>query len=139
VNIAAVITALQTRLQTGLTGTTIGGRALTFSVDSANPPTAVIVPAQEDPVSFDVTMDGQDTLSLQIKVLVSSADSRSGQVELLGYMARSGSGSIYAAVAADPTLGGACSYASVTHVTTYGDLEWGGQLFFGAEFAVEVE
>ena len=55
----------------------------------------------------------------------------------MDYLARSGSASVFAAFAADPTLGGVVSYAIVTQVSNYGDVEWAGQIFFGADLDVE--
>jgi hypothetical protein len=139
VNIGDVINGLVARITTSLAGTAIAGRTLAYAPGSVNPPTAIVLPAPEDPIVFDATMDEQDEFSLQIRILMSAADERSGQEELLAYVARTGTRSIYAAVAAEPTLGGACSYAVVTRVTAYGDIDWGGQSFFGAELVVQAE
>ena len=136
-NLATVVTALATRLTTGLSGTAIGGRVLGYGIDAVNPPTAVVVPAPEDPVTFADTYDSRDSYNLVIKVLMGAADDRANQAELMSYLARSGTGSIFAAVEADPTLSGVVSYAIVTRATAYGDIEWAGQIYYGAELIVE--
>ena len=136
-NLAAVVSGLATTLSTGLSGTAIGGRIFAYGVDAPNPPTAIVIPAPEDPVVFGDTYDGQDSFNLVIKVLMGSQDDRANQAELMSYLARSGTGSIFAILAASPTLGGAVSYAIVTRATAYGDIEWAGQIYYGAELIVE--
>lgn len=136
-NLKDVIDAAVTRITTGMAGTTIAGRTLGYAPDAINPPTAIVLPAQGNPVTFGVTMDDKDEFNLTIKLLMGAADERSGQQELMGYLARTGSTSVFAAFDADPTLGGAVSYAQVTQVSNFGDVEWAGQIFFGADLDVE--
>jgi hypothetical protein len=136
-NLKDVVDASVAQIVTGMVGTTIAGRTFGYAPDSINPPTAIVLPSQGSPVTFGVTMDGKDAFNLTIKLLMGAADERSGQVELMGYLARSGAASVFAAFAADPTLGGVVSYAIVTQVSNYGDVEWAGQIFFGADLDVE--
>lgn len=132
-----VVEALANQIKTNMPTAAISGTTYAFAPNLISTPAAVVLPAQENPVTYDETMDGRDHYNLKIKVLMGSADDQSGQQELMQYLGRTGTKSIYAAVAADPTLGGTLSYAIVTQATGYGDTEWNGQVFFGAELDVE--
>lgn len=131
-----VVTALASRLTTGMAGTLIGGRIFAYAPDSLNPPTAIVLPSSGDFVSYDVSMDGSDDFELVVKILIGSQDDRTGQAELLGYLARSGSTSLRTVIYADKTLGGTVSDLKVTGARAYGDVEWAGLVFFGAELVV---
>lgn len=132
------ITALVTRISTGLAAITLGGRVYAYAVDSPNPPTAIVLPAEGDFVNYDVSMDGLDDYELVVKLLVGTANSKTAQQELQGYLARSGSTSVFAAINADNTLGGTVSDVQVKTARSYGDIEWAGITYFGAELVVTV-
>lgn len=132
-----IVEALAAQIRTNMSTAAIAGTTYAFAPNLITPPAAVVLPAPENPVTYDDTMDDRDRFSLKIKVLMCAADELSGQQELMQYLGRSGSKSIYAAVAADPKLGGVCAYAVVTQAVGYGDVEWNGQIFFGAELDVE--
>ena len=133
-----VVTALAATIRTGMGTDILAGRVYAFGVDAPNPPALIVLPAPEDFLDFDVTFDGRDDFRLVLRILMSAADARTGQAALLGYLSRSGATSVRAAVYTDPTLGGVVSDCKVTGARGYGDVEWAGQLFYGAELVVEV-
>ena len=132
-----VVVALAARIASGMGSDTIAGRTFAYGVDSLNPPTAIVLPGSGDFLSFDVTFDGSDVFGLTVKVLMGVQDDRTGQAALLGYMSRTGSTSIRAAIYGDSTLGGTVSDLKVTGWSNYGDVEWAGQQFYGADLSVE--
>jgi hypothetical protein len=136
-DLADVVEALAARIRTGLAGDVLEGRTYAFAPDSIVPPTAIVLPSSDDFLDFDVTFDGQDDFGLVVKILMGTQDDRSGQAELLGYLSRSGSTSIRTAIYGDATLGGVVSDLKVTGARGYGDIEWAGQVFYGAELTVQ--
>jgi hypothetical protein len=91
-----------------------------------NPPTAVIAPQTGSLIRYSTTMDTETDYNLRAILLVSEGDSTSGQDLLDGYLSPTGAQSVYAAVQADPTLGGTVSYAAVVEATAYGLMNWMG-------------
>lgn len=85
-----------------------------------NPPMAVIMPVTGTFIRYSATFGGETDYLLRVIVLVSIGDSVSGQDILDPYLSVSGSQSIWAAVQADPTLGGQVSSAAVIEATAYG-------------------
>lgn len=134
----AVVTALAARIRTGLGSDALAGRVFAFGPGTLNPPTAIVLPAPGDFIVYGATFDDANDYNLIIKVIMSAADDRSGQAQLLGYLHSSGTTSIVAAIDADQTLGGTCSSATPTVASSWGDVEWGGQVYYGAEIAVEI-
>ena len=136
-----VVVALKTRIAAGMlsAGDPIASRVFAYAPDSLNPPTAIVLPAPGDFLAFDVTFahNGEDTFGLVVKILMGSQDDRTGQSQLLGYLSRSGSNSIRTAIYGDSTLGGTVADLKVTGASNYGDVEWAGQTFFGADISVE--
>lgn len=132
-----VVVALAARISTGMAGTVLGGRTFAYGVDSPVPPCGIVLPSAGDFLSYDVTFDGADDFQLTVKLLVSSAYSRVDQALLLGFLSRSGSTSVRAAIYGDRTLGGTIADLKVTGAHSYGDVEWGGVTYYGAELAVE--
>jgi hypothetical protein len=128
-----VVVALASRLNTA--GTI---RSHAYAVDSPNPPCAIVLPSDGDFVDYDVTFDGQDDFGLVVKLLVGSAWSSAAQAKLLSYLARSGSTSVRAAIYGDRTLGSTVSDLKVTGARSYGDVEYAGVVFYGAELLVTV-
>lgn len=135
-NLDSVVTALAARIATGMAGTAIAGRSFAYSVDSPIPPCAITLPS-ENPVVYDVTFDGQDDFELIVKLLVGTAVTRTAQAELMGYLDRSGSTSIRAAIYGDRTLGGTVSDVAIADVSQPGDVDWGGVMFYGCEITVQ--
>ena len=121
-----------------MAGDVLAGRTFPYGPDSPMTPCAIVLPAPEDFLDFDVTFDGRDDFRLVVKALVGAQFDRTGQTRLLGYMSRSGSTSIRAAVYGDATLGGVVSDCKVAGWRGYGDIEWAGVVYFGAEMVVEV-
>jgi hypothetical protein len=103
-----------------------------------NVPAAVVLPAPGTVVSYKETMDGSADLYLRVVVLVGEGDSSSGQDLMDPYLSTTGGQSIYAAVQADPTLGGVVSYADVWEASGYGMIPWGGVDYLGCSFTVRV-
>ena len=97
---------------------------------------AIVLPGDGDFVDYDVAMDGSDDFALVVKLLVHSANAPGAQATLLGYLSRSGSTSVRAAIYGDRTLGGVVSDLKVVGARNYGDVEWAGVTFFGAELVV---
>ncbi len=129
--IVQVLDGIRDAIRTGLASDAIAGRTFSLAPDSLNPPTVVVVPAPG-------TFDGTANFAVLVKVLNGSQDSTSSQTALLGYMAKSGSTSIRAAILASPTLSGICSYMLIPSAQNYGDVEWAGQTFLGFELQVAV-
>jgi hypothetical protein len=131
-----VITALATRISTGMAGDALATRTYAYAVDSPTPPIAIVLPGEGDFVT-QATFDGKDDYDLVVKVLVGTAVSRAAQAQLLGYLASTGSTSVKAAIYGDGTLGGIVSDLVVS-TRTYGDVEYAGVVFYGADLAVTV-
>ncbi len=103
------------------------------------PPLAVVSPAPERFLTYDRAMnDSSDNAVFLIKVAVAGVESDDAETLLDAYLARSGSKSIRAAVAADRRLGSIVSYAEVTDGLSYGTIAIGGIQYFGAELLVTV-
>lgn len=133
-DITTILEAVATRVKTI---TSLANRASAFGKDFVDPPWAIVVPEPGEFIHFDSTLArGSDDLSVCIKVLVGAATDRVSQQNLNAYLATSGASSIKAAV--DGDLGGAVHFATVRSARNYGDVEWGGAVFNGVEFAVEV-
>ena len=103
-----------------------GLRATANRFGQVNPPMAVIVPQTGTLIRYSVTLDAETDYNLRAVLLVSEGDSASGQDLLDAYLSPSGPQSVYAAVQADPTLGGQVSYAAVIEATGYGLTTWNG-------------
>ena len=135
-DLADVLTGLATRVNTGMSGDPLSGRTFAFAPDSMLTPWAVALPAGGDFINYDVTFDGSDDFSLMLKVIVGAEFNRTAQAQLLAYMDRTGSTSIRAAVYGDRTLGSTVADVKVTGWQNYGDVEWAGVVYFGAEMLV---
>lgn len=70
-------------------------------------PAAVVVPAN---VGVDATFSGEQFDTFDLVVVVQAAVLRIAQDALDGYISRSGSGSVQAALEGDQTLGGAAQF-----------------------------
>ena len=71
-------------------------------------------------------------------MLVSEADSTTGQDSLDAYLSPTGSLSVYAAIQADPTLGGQVSYAAVIEATAYGLMNWNGVDYLAVSLVLNI-
>lgn len=100
-------------------------------------PAAIIMLGDGQFLTYDTSSDS-DGMTWTVRVFTSLADNVSGQTALDEYLLRTGDYSIRAALAADPTLGGAVDYADVTGASGYGIAPVGAVEYFGCDFAVDV-
>lgn len=133
-----VVIALAARIRTGMGTDVIAGRTYAYGIDAPKPPAAIVLPSSGEFLTFDDSFSETDGFELTVKLLIGAADDRSGQAQLLGYLSRSGSTSIRAAIYGDPTLGGVASSVRVVGAQGYGDVEWAGLIYYGADMTVEV-
>ena len=103
-----------------------------------NPPMAVIHPQTGSLIRYSTTMDGETDYSLRAIILVSIGDSTEGQDLLDAYLSPTGPQSVYAAVQADPTLGGQVSYCAVIEATGYGLTNWNGVDYLAASLVLNI-
>lgn len=107
--------------------------------DSINDfPAAVI---QHTGTNYGITMGGDsshDVHTFKIKVAVTRQDSPSAFNKLLDFLTKTGSDSIIQKLRADPTLDGSASDITVMSNSGQGGFEWGGILYLGTEFDIEV-
>lgn len=130
-DVNAICAGLATRLAT------TGLKAFPNAPGQVVPPAVIVIP-NRPAIQYGVTFDGEVTVYLLAIVLLSAANDNSGQVPLNNAVSSSGPASINAAVQAEPSLGGTCSFAVVTQVATYGIVEYAGQNYMGATFTIEV-
>ena len=101
------------------------------------PPAAVIRLGSPAITYATSVAGGSHDYSFSVLLLVGNA-STVGQETLDGYLDTSGADSVYAAVDAAPTLGGAAAVALVTTVQNAGIVTWAGGEYLGAELLVTV-
>jgi hypothetical protein len=118
--------------------TSIGLRATANRFGAVSPPMAVIAPQTGSLIRYSQTFDGETDYSLRAIVLVSEGDSTSGQDNLDAYLSPTGTSSVYAAVQADPTLGGKVSYAAVIEATGYGLTNWNGVDYLAVSLVLNI-
>lgn len=116
----------------------IGLRATANRFGQVSPPCAVIIPETGRLITYAQTFDGETNYYLRAVLLVSEGDSASGQDLLDGYLSPEGSGSVHAAVQADPTLGGIVSYAAVIEATGYGVTNWNGVDYLACSLTINI-
>lgn len=113
-------------------------RTVTTRFGDINPPCVVVLPEQDTFATYQVSMDGQVNWRLRIIVVASPADSQSGQDILDPFLEVAGPQSIWAAVRADPTLGGAVSFCSVTAGSKYGLTNFNAVDYLTASLTAEI-
>jgi hypothetical protein len=118
--------------------TIAGLRAVASRNAQISPPAAVVMPVTGTFVRYSTTFDGECDLTLRAILLVAEGDSTSGQDLMDAYLATTGPQSVYAAVQADPTLGGVVSWAAVTEATGYGLMNWAGIDYLACHFIITV-
>jgi len=133
-----VIDAAVTRLQTGYVGQTIAGRIHGTAPDSIVPPCMIVLPSTGDFLDFDATFEGKDDIELTIKVIVGAQATEAGQRALMGYFSRSGSLSLRTVLYADAQLGSTVADLEILAARGWGDVEWAGVVYFGAELGIKV-
>lgn len=131
---SAVRSALASQLSARITGL----RAVANRNAQISPPAAVIMPVTGPFVRYSTTFQGSADLTLRVILLVSEGDSSSGQDLLDPYLATTGTQSVYAAVQADPTLGGVVDSATVVEATAYGLMNWAGVDYLACHFIATV-
>ena len=132
-SISAIRDGVKTRLET------IAGLRVHDTVPGqVSPPAAVVAPAPGTFLTYNVTTDGAEDVTLVVTLLVSDAVDRAAQDALDAYLADSGASSVKAAVDGGITLGGAAHFATVTSARNYGLIDYGGVQYLGCEFVVTV-
>lgn len=103
-----------------------GLRATPNRFTQVNPPMAIIHPQTGSLIRYSTTMDGETDYNLRALIIVSIGDTTEGQDLLDAYLSPTGAQSVYAAIQADPSLGGQVSYCAVIEATGYGLTSFGG-------------
>lgn len=127
---AAVIGAL-----TSLSGKQVTGYA--YPPGTADAPAAIVSIGEGEFLTYRSSQTSRD-LSLIIGVFVQAADRESAFKELDAFLNDAGTQSIYAAFAADPTMGGLIDDISIISASNYGELTYNGVDYYGFELAAEV-
>lgn len=100
--------------------------------DKINPPACVVAPRR---LVYHVTMGpGVSEIGFAVVILAAGGSERVAQVTLDRYLDPSGPHSVFAAVLADPTLGGVVDDTIIDDLDegSYGRLAWGGVDYWGA-------
>jgi hypothetical protein len=101
-------------------------------------PPAAVIRLGSPAITYSTSVaGGSHDYNFTVLVLVGNATTVS-QEALDGYLDPSGPDSVYAAVDADPTLGGVADSAMVTTVQNAGLVTWAGGDYLGAEMLVTV-
>ena len=96
-------------------------------------PCALILPGITE---YNQTFTNKIDVAFRILVVMSKQDNPSALNRLLDYMEPTGSDSVYTAIDADTTLGGAADDSFVTKCSGVGAVTWGGHVYLGTEFEV---
>jgi hypothetical protein len=126
------VTAVRDALAAQITANT-GLRSMAQPRDQISPPVAVVMPGSPL-VSFGDTLDGALTMNLVVTVIMSdAAPVEKTQRALDSYLGigRGEEVSLAQAIMADMTLGGVVQWCVPTTITTYGRIEYAGELYFG--------
>lgn len=133
-NVTSIRDGLKTRL-----ATISGLNAYARVPKSINLPAAVVRPNAGSAISFDATMaGGAHDLVFLITVLITDQIDELGQKDLDPYLDSTGTKSVRAAIDADGTLAGVAHFSRVVGVVDYGEIEYAGLSYIGADFLVEV-
>ena len=110
----------------------------------AEPPGVIEVPAlvvslpDGEFANYSVVLGDAGDLDLVINVFVQWSDTEGTWDRLLPYVSQSGPYSLFAAVYADPTLGGVVDSTLIGQPTNAGPYTWGAIKYLGAEMPVEL-
>ena len=123
---------IRAALATYITANVPGLRGLTDPGTIANPPVAVVLPAQGTYIDYTVALNtGITDVNLRVVILVSRASERVALPLLDDYLdPHSG---VPAAILKDPTLGGVVDYVVPVEAIVPGDITWAGVEYLGAE------
>lgn len=108
-----------------------------YSVEPASPHYPCAWPFLRS-AEYDATFDGAMLWTFSINVAIGTGDTGQAQVNLMPFLAPTGSSSIKAAFDADPTLGGAADYAVLRRIEAVGTISVAGQNALGAVLVLEV-
>ena len=100
-------------------------------------PAAIILPIQGTFLSY-ATQDGAMNISLRAALCVAKADGTGGQALMDPFLAATGPSSVFAALAADPHLGGTVDYAALIEATGYGPIAVGAVDYLGCHLIVNI-
>lgn len=106
---------------------------------SVTVPSAVVVPARPIATYHETMVGAGGSLTafrFEIVVMLQNMAEEYSQNALDALI--SGTGSVPAAIEADPTLDGSALTCQVTQATDYGIVEWADSAYVGARFLVEV-
>lgn len=109
-----------------------------------NPPGNIEVPAlvvslpSAEFIDYTVVMGDAADLDLVINVFVQWGDDEAAWNQLVPFVSVSGAYSLFAAVNADPTLGGVVDSALIGNPTNAGPYTYGAVKYLGAEMPVEL-
>jgi hypothetical protein len=131
------LSAIRSAVGTALS-TIAGLNVHAFHVGSVTPPAVVIMPAPGEFVDYSTAFDPTHDVDIIVGLFVEAGDEESASNEVDEYASATGAKSIYAAIQADPTLGGAVDSAAVLNAHDYGQYEYGGQQYYGCQFTVSV-
>lgn len=107
----------------------------------ARPPGSIVVPSgvvRRRSTQYDVSFDGLVDTNWGVTAFVSFANTDVATEDLDRYLSPTGDYSIAAAVAADPTLGGAVDYAHVTGAEGEKVTNYAGTDYLSVEFVIEI-
>lgn len=126
--------AIREALAEFITANVAGLRGQTDPGTVANPPVAVVLPAQGTYIDYTAALNPRlADITIRILILVSRASDRVAIEQLDGYLAPYGASSVAAAILANDTLGGACDYCIPQQATGPTPISWAGIDYFGAE------
>jgi hypothetical protein len=139
----ATLTDIREQLAVSLANGVANLQASAYLLANPTPPAAEIVPGHDirHPLTtYDLTMQrGLDKWWLTVRIYVGVPTDIAAQKQLDAMLATHGTGSVKAAIEADPTLGGVAQYTRVTEVIGYRMFDRQNQApLLGAEWLVEV-
>jgi hypothetical protein len=116
----------------------IAGLRSTLRSDQLNTPCVEI--GWPTRIDFDEDSDDDATYTIPVRAWIGLAENRASADLLQGYMAKTGSKSIRAALETDTTLGGKCESLRVTAMTGSGadEAEVGGPTYLVADWEVQI-
>jgi hypothetical protein len=104
-------------------------------------PAAVVLPAVGKYLDYAQSMAPDYATYdayFRVLVLISQGDVRSMTPQLDGYLSHTGTNSIVAALARDPTVGGVADYVHPVEATWSGSVEWEGIQYMAGQILLEV-
>lgn len=135
----ATIPAIRQALATQIHAQIPSLRSAPVVPGQVSPPVAVVRPSRSVVIEYEQSFGpGAMNVYFDVVLLAAAGSDRASQNLLDSFLATSGSTSVYAAVQADPTLGGIVSYAAVTRAQGYGMMEWAAVEYLSSTLIVEV-